>query len=81
VVAWSQRVSGAPAYREQALAAIRQAGGGALGPVVPLGRPWRAATPALGTLVPGAGPIVLWSGSRYGGPAAGRTVLIVTLLP
>jgi hypothetical protein len=81
VVAWSQRVSGAPAYREQALAAIRQAGDRALGPVVPLGRPWRTATPALAALVPGAGPIVLWSGSRYGGPAAGRTGLIVTRLP
>jgi hypothetical protein len=81
VIAWSQPVSGAPAYREQAMAAIRQAGVPAIGPAVPLGRPWRAAQPVLATLVPGAGPIVLWSGSRYGRPATRLTALIVTRLP
>jgi hypothetical protein len=81
VIAWSQLMSGAPPYREQAVAAIRPVGGGPLGSVVPLGRPWRAATPQLAALVPGAGALALWSGSSYGGPATRRTELIVTRLP
>jgi hypothetical protein len=81
VVAWSQRAPSAGPYREQAEAATRDATGAPFGPATPLGRPWRAADPQLARLVPGGGALVLWKGSRYGGPTARRTALAVTRLP
>src|SRR4051812_50213807 len=68
VIAWSQLVSGAPAYREQAVAAIRQAGELAFGSVVPLGRPWRAARPPPAPLGLGARANVVGGAARHGGP-------------
>jgi hypothetical protein len=81
VVAWSQRASTAPVYRERAVAALRPALGAPFGPPVALGRPWRAAAPALARLVPGGGALVAWNGARYGGAAQRRSALLVTRLP
>jgi hypothetical protein len=81
VVAWSQMVATAPAYREQAVAATRRAGEAAFGAAVALGRPWRAAAPASTRLVPGGRALVVWRGSRFGGRANRRAALAVTRLP
>jgi hypothetical protein len=81
VVAWSQRASTAPSYRERAVAAIRLPGGTPFGPAVVLGKPWRAAEPGLARLVPGGGALVLWSATRYGPPARRRSAVLVTRLP
>jgi hypothetical protein len=80
VVAWSQRVSTAPAYRERAMAAMRSAPAAPFGPAVALGQPWPAAEPALARLVPGGGALVVWNASRPRGPAARRAALLVTRL-
>jgi hypothetical protein len=81
VVAWSEHVSTERAYLEQAVAAMRQAHGAPFGPAVALGQPWRAAEPRLARLVPGGGALVVWTGSRFGGPAKRRAALAVTRLP
>jgi hypothetical protein len=81
VVAWSQRAASDGSYREQAEAATRGAAGAPFGPPTALGRPWRAAEPQQVRLIPGAGALVLWKGSRYDGPTARRTALAVTRLP
>jgi hypothetical protein len=77
VVAWSERAG----RGEDATAAIRPASGAPFGAPRALGRPWRAAEPQLARLVPQGGALVLWKGSRYGGPTARRTTLAVTRLP
>ena len=81
VVAWSQRASTAAAYRERAVAALRDAGGAPFATAVALGSPWRATEPALARLVPGGGALVAWNAARYGGPAQRRSALLVTRLP
>jgi hypothetical protein len=81
VVAWSEGVTTAGAYREQATAALRQAGGATFGAPTALGRAWRAAEPVLARLVPAGGALVLWKGARYDGPTARRSTLAVARLP
>jgi hypothetical protein len=81
VVAWSQRTASKGSYREQAQAATRRGTAEPFGPPTALGHPWRAAEPQLTRLLPGAGALVLWTGSRYDGPTARRTALAVTRLP
>ena len=81
VVAWSQRASTAPAYRERAVAAMRVAGDAPFGAGVALGKPWRAAEPGLARLIPGGGALVAWNAARYGAPAQRRSALLVTRLP
>jgi hypothetical protein len=80
VVAWSQRAPARRSYREQAMGAMRLAGGAPFEAPVSLGAPWRAVEPRMARLVPG-GALVVWKGSRYGPPAARRTTLAVTRLP
>ena len=80
VVAWSQRASTTPAYRERAVAALRTAGDAPFGAAAALGSPWRATDPALARLVPGGGALVAWNAVRYGGPAQRRSALLVTRL-
>ena len=80
VVAWSQRVPTAPAYRERAVAAIRATQGAPFGGAVALGRPWSAAEPGSARLVPGGGALVAWNAARYGRPAVRRAALLVTRL-
>jgi hypothetical protein len=77
-VAWSER--GASGRRERVVGATRPARAAPFGPPAALGRRWRAAEPELVRLVPGGGALVLWTGSRYGPPAARRTALAVTRL-
>ena len=81
VVAWSQRASTAPVYRERAVAALRATTGTPFGQTIVLGRPWRAAQPGLARLVPGGGALVAWNGARYGGPAQRSSALLVTRVP
>ena len=81
VVAWSQLVSTGPAYRERTVGTLRPAPGAPFGPAVALGRPWRAAEPEMARLVPHAGALVVWKGSRFGAPAGRRDALAVTRLP
>jgi hypothetical protein len=79
VVAWSQRVS---SRREQAFAALRTASAAtpAFATAVPLGTAWPAATLGLARLLPGAGALVAWTGTRFGPPARRRSALLVTRL-
>jgi hypothetical protein len=81
VVAWSELASAEPAYREQAVAATRPAGSAVFGPTVALGSPWRAAAPVLARLVKGGGALVVWRGTRYGGPPDRRTALAIARVP
>jgi hypothetical protein len=80
-VAWSELVSTAPAYREQVVAATRDGRAAPFGPPIALGRPWRAAAPAVARLVPGGGALVVWRGAHFGGRAKRRAALAVTRLP
>jgi hypothetical protein len=81
VVAWSQRASTAPAYRERAVAALRAAGDAPFGAAVALGSAWRATDPTLARLVPGGGALVAWNAEHYGRPAPRRSASLVTRLP
>jgi hypothetical protein len=80
VVAWSQRV---PGRREQAFAALRPAPAApaGFGTAAALGTAWPTATIGLARLLPGAGALVAWNGTRFGPPVQRRSALLVTRLP
>jgi len=73
VVVWTERDANAPAYREQARAAVRAAGA-PFGPSVALGPPWRSAEPKLARMVPGGGALVAWTGHRFDTGSAATAV-------
>ena len=81
VVAWSELVATAPAYRERAVAAERPSREAPFAAPVALGPRSRATEPALARLVPGGGALVVWKASRFGGSAERRVTLAVTRLP
>ena len=81
LVAWSERVSGTPAYAVRAMAATRDAPDAEFGAPAALGPAWRAVEPRLARLVPGGGALVLWRGASYGAPPVRHEALTVTRLP
>ena len=63
VVAWTARAPSRRSLDERVVAATRAASTAGFGPPVALGAPWPVAAPRAVHLTPGAGALVLWTGT------------------